>query len=306
MLVFKCPKCGTIYSKREVPQNEMCSYCYIYLKVVNIKEDIVSENSKKEESLSKAGNQSNVGRVRITQVPPRREERKDETINKTQELYRKVDNQENSSYSCSQSVNKVESENIIEGTIISAVNDTGFRRLPWEKLYDRFFYSQNVSNIQNSIYVRCVDRDGNISNKTVVKYGQIRGGIGMFRTGMRIKAEGKTNRRNEFVAKSLLLEDNIGVSTRTEFVDIIYYISPLLLIFICALISYFTGFIKGIVSSGYLKWYFISIIGTFFVLYFAIGRVIRIPVVNRVRICTWVSIILGSIIFFICKSMFVI
>lgn len=46
-----------------------------------------------------------------------------------------------------------------------------------------------------------MDKDGNVSNKTIIKYGQIRGGIGLFRTGMRIKAEGKVNKKNEMMAK---------------------------------------------------------------------------------------------------------
>ena len=39
MLVFKCSKCGEIYRKNEVPNDEICASCGSYLKVVNIKDD---------------------------------------------------------------------------------------------------------------------------------------------------------------------------------------------------------------------------------------------------------------------------
>lgn len=37
MLVYKCPKCGGIYDKKDVSQNELCPSCGVYLKIVNIK-----------------------------------------------------------------------------------------------------------------------------------------------------------------------------------------------------------------------------------------------------------------------------
>ena len=149
-----------------------------------------------------------------------------------------------------------------------------------------------------------MDKYGNVSNKTIIRYGQIRGGIGLFRTGMHIKAEGKVNKRNELMAKKLILEDNISVSTRTELADIIYYASPLLFILIGILIFNVKSIFKSIISSGYLKWYFISVIGTFLGTFFLIGRVARVPIVNKLRTCTWVSLILGTLVFFVCKSMF--
>ena len=307
MLVFKCSKCKTIYRKNEVSKDEVCSSCGSFLKVVNLKDDTIQENIKKNEDLSN-GTRLNVGRIRtvssqLGEEEPNKAFKKKDSVNKFQLFYEKKERYEKNNYSSTSSV-YVESNSYIEGTIISAVNDMGFRRLPWEKLYDRFFYAQNVSNNQNSIYVRCIDRNGNVSNKTIVKYGQIRGGIGMFHTGMKIKAEGKINRRNEFVARTLMLEDNISVNTRTELSDIIYYASPLLVILFCILIFNFTGLIKGIVSSGYLKWYIASLIGTFLVSFCLIGRVVRVPIVNKIQTCTWVSVVLGTIIFFICKSIF--
>lgn len=313
MLVFKCVKCGEIYRKNEVPNDEICASCGSYLKVVNIKDDVAPEGHHMNDNLS-SGVQSNVGRIR-TETPqtrtvePRLNHRNGNSDDKHQSSHIKTKNikkeeSEKDSYASLRATADFENENFVEGTVISAINDAGYRRLPWEKLYERYAYSQNVSNIQNSIYVRCVDKNGNVSNKTIIKYGQIRGGIGLFRTGMRIKAEGKVNKRNELMAKKLILEDNISVSTRTEMADIIYYASPLLLILIGILIFNIKEIFKGIISSGYLKWYFISVIGTFFATFFLIGRVVRVPIVNRLRTCTWVSLILGTFIFFVCKSIF--
>ena len=237
-------------------------------------------NVKEEAGQSRVGRQSSVGRVHT--MPVIQKEEKERASYEIGEPVRDIVIEEKNNDTYSYSVNEATNENEIEGTIINAVNDSGFRRLPWEKLYDRYFYSQNVSDIQNSIYVRCVDGTGNISNKTIVMYGQIRGGIGIFRTGMKIRGEGKINSRNEFVAKSLLLEDGVTVSTQTEPADLIYYFSPLILVILCLLVGNLTSLMKAVISSRYIKWYFFSIIGSFFVSYYAIGRVIRLPILDRI------------------------
>lgn len=312
MLVFKCSKCGEIYRKNEVPNDEICASCGSYLKVVNIKDDDALGEYYMNDNLS-SGVQSNVGRIRTELSQTRTVEsgldhKHGNSDNKYQSSHIKTENFEKeehgNSHSSLHSSTDFENENYVEGTIISAINDDGYRRLPWEKLYERYVYSQNVGNTQNSIYVRCVDKYGNVSNKTIIRYGQIRGGIGLFRTGMHIKAEGKVNKRNELMAKKLILEDNISVSTRTELADIIYYASPLLFILIGILIFNVKSIFKSIISSGYLKWYFISVIGTFLGTFFLIGRAARVPIVNKLRTCTWVSLILGTLVFFVCKSIF--
>lgn len=303
MLVYKCPKCGATYNKKDVPQNEMCFSCNTYLKVVNIREKTIP---KKEENIVKQYEevrQSMVGRVRQTPVIVK-EEKYENVINEIQSPKKETGFEEKSNYS--DTFSEAIDENVIEGTIISAVNDAGFRRLPWEKLCDKYFYSQKVSDIQNSIYVRCSDENGNISNRTIIMYGQMKGGIGVFRTGMKIRGEGKTNGRNEFVAKSLLLEDGVRISPRTEVADIIYFFSPLIAVFLCLLIVNFSGLMKNILSSETIKWYFFCIIGSFVAAYYIIGRVIRLPIVNRIHTCTWISIILGTIIFWIVRSIFII
>lgn len=43
MLVFKCSKCGEIYRKNEVTNDEICTSCGSYLKVVNINDDVNPE-----------------------------------------------------------------------------------------------------------------------------------------------------------------------------------------------------------------------------------------------------------------------
>ncbi len=312
MLVFKCSKCGEIYRKNEVPNDEICTTCGSYLKVVNINDDVNPEGYHMNDNLS-SGVKSNVGRIRTESSQTRTLEsglnyRNETSDYKYQSSRTKTENYEKEEhrnrYSMTRSSADFENENSVEGTIISAINDDGYRRLPWKKLYERYAYSQNVGNIQNSIYIRCVDKDGNVSNKTIIKYGQIRGGIGLFRTGMRIKAEGKVNKKNEIMAKKIILEDNIIVSTRTEMADIFYYASPLLFILIGILIFNIKSIFKGIISSGYLKWYVISIICTFFATFFLLGRVVRVPIVNRFRTCTWVSLILGTVVFFVIKSIF--
>ena len=63
MLVFKCSKCGEIYRKNEVTNDEICTSCGSYLKVVNINDDVNPEGYHMNDNLS-SGVKSNVGRIR--------------------------------------------------------------------------------------------------------------------------------------------------------------------------------------------------------------------------------------------------
>lgn len=305
MLVYKCPICGSIYTKNKVPQDEMCVSCDSYLKVVNIKEDNGNTHKPVIQDDSRVGRKTSVGRVRNVSINERESEKND--VSNTEivsEQSTKSVESEQTEFQYIDSNRNEENNNYIEGTVISAISDTGYRRLPWERLVDRYFYSQNVNDMHNSIYVRCVNRNGVVTNRTIIKYGQIKGGAGIFRTGMKIRAYGKTNWKNEFVAKSIVLEDQVNVSTRTEVGDILYYLSPVLLGLVCFLVINITSVFKGILSSQYIKWYFLCLIGTYIVSFFAIGRVVRLPIINKIRSCIWISIIIGSILFFVCKGIF--
>ncbi len=305
MLVYKCPVCGAVYTKNKVPQDEMCVSCDSYLKVVNIKEDKGNTHKPVIQDDSRVGRQTSVGRVRNVLADERELKKNDVPIT---EIVSKGSTQsvepKQTDFQYIDSNRNEENNNYIEGTVISAVSDAGYRRLPWERLVDRYFYSQNVNDMQNSIYVRCVDSNGVVTNRTIIKYGQIKGGAGIFRTGMKIRAYGKTNGKNEFVAKSIVLENQINVSTRTEVGDVLYCLSPLLLGLVCFLVINITSVFKGILSSQYIKWYFLCLIGTYIVSFLAIGRVVRLPIINKIRTCTWISIIAGSILFFVCKGIF--
>lgn len=304
MLVYRCPECGGIYDKKSVSQNELCPSCGVYLKIVNIKREEGIQQDNQQTVSGNVGRVAAVGRVQ-KEVNERSYEplKCDEISNETaikEVVTRNFENEER--YESKNFQYESISDNQIEGTVVNATNDTEYHRFPWEKLYDKYFYAQKVSDSQNSIYVRCMNSDGSISNKTIVMYGQIKGGIGIVRTGMRIKGEGKFNRQNEFMAKNIIIEDSINVSTRTEIQDILYLISPLLLFFSIFLLFNFMKMIQGIATSTYLKWILISIVGIFVLVYSVIGKVWRAPVINRIRTSMWISIILGIIVFFLIKG----
>ena len=156
MLVFKCSKCGEIYRKNEVPNDEICTSCGSYLKVVNINDDVNPERYHMNDNLS-SGVKSNVGRIRTESsqtrtLEPELNYRNGNSDNKYQSSRIKTENNEKEGhrnrYSTTRSSVDFGNENSVEGTIISAINDDGYRRLPWEKLYERYAYSQNVGNIQ--------------------------------------------------------------------------------------------------------------------------------------------------------------
>lgn len=300
MLAYRCPVCGRIYDKKDVSQSELCPSCGVYLKIVNIKKEGEIQQGNEQPVSGKVGRTAAVGRVQKevnekSYVPSKCDEISNETEIKEVAICN-FEKEEQYDIKISQYENI--SGNRIEGTVVNATNDLGYHRFPWEKLYDKYFYSQKVSDSQNSIYVRCVNGDGSISNKTIVMYGQIKGGIGIVRTGMRIKGEGKINRQNEFVAKNLIIEDSINVRTRTEIQDILYFISPLLLMLLVFFFFNFVKIIQSIVTSTYLKWILISIAGIFALVYSVIGKVWRAPVINRIRTSIWISIILAVIVFF--------
>ena len=305
MLVYKCPKCGVTYSKKEVPHNEMCSSCDTYLKVVNIKTETDQVENKPQ--TANIGRVPSVGRINLEEnkkidMPPNINSRYSEEPKQVEDLF--IEKNE-VKFEYSQDTD----DRLIEGTVISASNDAGYRRHPWEKLYDRYLYSQNVSNNQNSIYVRCIDKDGSVINRRIVMYGQIKGGIDIIRTGMRIKGEGKYNRHNEFVAKQLIIEDSINVSIRTELSDVLYYASPLLVAFLLFVLFNFAGItqgiMQGILNSSYLKWILIGIVGLFMLSFYIIGRIVRLPIYNRIRASAWISVLLGIVLFFVFKALFI-
>lgn len=284
MLVYKCPKCGITYSKKDVSPNGMCFSCDTYLKIINIRNENKNIENQTDHEHVQTGRKSSVGRVRRT-TEEKRVHEVAEDKSKTIHLEER----------------HVANINEIAGTIISAISDTGFRRLPWEKMYDKYFYSQSVNDNQNSIYVRCIDESGKITNKTIIMYGQIKGGIGIFRTGMKIRGEGRYNRKNEFVARRLIIENSINISIRTELTDVIYCLSPLIVVIILVFVINLVGTLQQIISYQDMQRLLVGVVGIFAISFYVIGRFVRLPIGARIRRSIWISIILGLILLLFCK-----
>ena len=90
------------------------------------------------------------------------------------------------------------SVNAISGQIIGAAADNGYHRHYFRKLYDKFAYKSRMSDVVQTITVRC--REGMVDKDVLVMcYGKINGGVTAIRTGSSIEAEGKFDRKNRFI-----------------------------------------------------------------------------------------------------------
>lgn len=324
MLVYRCPRCGNEYTKDMVSKSEVCPFCDANLKIINISDENDASSMKKYQTTQYSNFSSSVGRVgRVREVMDDSSFAKNEVF-KLDQLFSKeneekyidepaiienkknnINNHNNENYINNKKFENfnitVFDENHIEGTIISTIENVGYRRFLWEKIIDRYFYSQHVNDTQNTIYVQCMDQNGNISNKKIFFYGQVRGGIGIFRTGMRIKGEGRYNRQNEFMAKSLVVDDNIIVRFRTEAADIMYFLSPLLFVLLIYTLFNAVNLFQSTTSNQNLKWLLFCIAGVLGIFYYITRRISRRPVLSWIKTFFGVCIILCFLLFFFGK-----
>ncbi|MDD6155806.1 MAG: hypothetical protein PUB52_02105 [Lachnospiraceae bacterium] len=119
-------------------------------------------------------------------------------------------------------------DNSISGQIIGASSDDGYKRLWMRKVFDRVMYGSRMSNVVQTIVVRCqdgvVDRDVQL-----LCYGKLNGGVNSLRTGSEIIAEGKFDGKSRFIAKRMRV-GNAEVEIKMEMADIMVFVVPILIL----------------------------------------------------------------------------
>lgn len=159
------------------------------------------------------------------------------------------------------------SVNAISGQIIGAAADNGYHRHYFRKLYDKFAYKSRMSDVVQTITVRC--REGMVDKDVLVMcYGKINGGVTAIRTGSSIEAEGKFDRKNRFIAKRIRVNDS-DIEIKTELSDLLIYLLPVILLGMILLWSPIKSVLSGTAGR------FLSVITAFGVGMFGILRLIR-------------------------------
>lgn len=120
------------------------------------------------------------------------------------------------------------SDKSISGQIIGASSDEGYKRLLARKIFDKFMYGSRMSNVVQTVVVRC--QDGMIDRDVqLLCYGKLNGGVNSLRTGSEITAEGKFDGKGRFIAKRMSVA-NAEVEIKTEIADVMVFIVPILIL----------------------------------------------------------------------------
>lgn len=131
----------------------------------------------------------------------------------------------------------------LSGQIIGAATDEEYHRLFFRKIYDKFAFGARMSDKVHSIIVRCqegvVDRD-----VQVLCYGCFNGGVTAIRTGGDIQALGRFDTKNRFIAKSITV-NNSHIEIKTEFMDLLVYTLPVLIILLPLIFSAIGSAVSG-------------------------------------------------------------
>lgn len=282
MIVFRCPDCGRIY--REKPEKEKCYECGIYLSVV-VQEDTFGGSdatSEPEVQKSEAQEPDPVSSIATKEADKDGQEGHFHTPLNIYGSRRLNTQQQRKKEEAVPSKNAddtttAEEKNYIEGKVVSATRDDNFKRLPWIKLADKYLYRLRVSDIQNTVCIRGYYEDGNIFNKSIIMYGNIKGGIEVIRTGMNVKAYGKENNRDEFMAYKMICNDSFTVKIGNEISDYIYLGLPLWIVLGVFAASWFSIIVPFI---------FIFCI----CMYLSRGKGRR-PLFNRIKISIIISVV---------------
>lgn len=143
------------------------------------------------------------------------------------------------------------SDNEISGQIIGASSDDGYKRIWIRKVFDRVVYGARMSNVVQTVVVRCqdgvVDRD-----VQVLCYGKINGGANALRTGSEIVVEGRFDGRSRFIAKRMRV-GNADVEIKIEMADIMVFVIPILLLMAIILWNPFISLISSADIGGKLS-----------------------------------------------------
>lgn len=216
MVCYVCNKCDKNFTESDYYKSEKCPLCHSYLKVKTIVEkgcDMNKCETNEKKVPSSYGEQ---------------EANRKSLVKRKKEPSKNVEPQTTCDTNPSNEKTKTQ-EKVLEGKIVSAVSDANYNRYFWTKLSDKYFYGQRVNNMLNTVIVRCKDTTGVEQDERIMWYGIIKGGIGELRTGMDIRAEGKFNQNNEFIATNIVTDTKAKVCMKYEIGDVIAVLFPLIL-----------------------------------------------------------------------------
>lgn len=214
MVGYVCNKCNKNFTESDYYKSEQCPLCHSYLKlkvIIDKNSDMNGCETKEKKFSPSYGGQEAERKVLV--------KRKNEPSKNVEPRTIRDINPSNEETKAK----------VLEGKIVSAVSDANFKRYFWTKLFDKYFYGQRVSNMLNTVIVRCKDTTGAEQDERVMWYGIIKGGIGELRTGMDIRVEGKFNKNEEFIAKNIVTDTKAKVGMKHEIGDIVAILFPLIL-----------------------------------------------------------------------------
>lgn len=214
---------------------------------------------------------------------------------------RRITNNENNDYTFRENNNNMsnyeamENEDYILGKVISVSCDSEYKRYPWEKIIDKCIYGQRFSNTNNSIYIRCQNNE-HINDRIIVIYGKIKGGISRIDTGMSIRAYGKYNNKNEFMAKTIILNNNVSIEVQNEINDYLFVLFPFLIVFILVLLINMFSMIGNIVDSINIYDILVPFVIIFSIVAFLMKKFTKFQMINRIKYSFFISLIIQILI----------
>lgn len=186
-------------------------------------------------------------------------------------------------------------DNIVSGQIIGASSGESYKRLWIRKLFDRVMYGSRMSNVVQTIVVRC--QDGVVDKDVqILCYGKLNGGVNSLRTGSEIVAEGKFDGRSRFIAKHMRV-GNADVEIKIEMADIMVFVAPILLMIAVMLCHPIISSISSDDLGGKLSALSVPLVGGFLGTSHFIKKKAKyyIPFRYRVKVSLVVGVILAII-----------
>lgn len=135
----------------------------------------------------------------------------------------------------------------IQGRVVGCSTDSAYHRIFIRKIYDRFVFGQHMSDICNTLIVRCKNGDF-FTDYHVYVYGKLAGGMSEVKVGSKATIYGKSDSKNRYLARKMQI-DGVEISIQNEFWDFGVW-----LVLLCCLLLLCGG--KSLINSLHIDKYF--------------------------------------------------
>ena len=105
----------------------------------------------------------------------------------------------------------------IQGIVVGCSTDSAYHRIFIRKIYDRLIFGQHMSEVCNTLIVRCKNGDFSTDYHVYV-YGKLAGGMSEVKVGSKATIYGKFDSKNRYMAKEMQI-DGVGIAIQNEFWD---------------------------------------------------------------------------------------